>query len=347
MLKALVKAPLLFLAARFGQHRRATAGEKRLWILMYHRVLPSTDPRFALEEPGMLVTPESLAMQLDIAKSLFTVVDLGEWIDKYNKGEPLPDKACAITFDDGWVDNLEYALPILEKAKTPATIFVVPEMIGTTKKFWPNRLAELILQTGEAWQTAEPFQWLHQHLASRGMNIAKADSSPETIALIIDHCKSLSDKVLDANISESEKMLKGNTTATTGETPANTSGMINDKQLQQLAEHPLIAIGSHTCNHFRLNETLESETVEREICESKQQLENRLNLPVPLFCYPNGDYTKQARDLVAREYRAAVTTQRGINTAGADLHELKRVAVNEGGSNSRNKFEALLSGWFN
>jgi peptidoglycan/xylan/chitin deacetylase (PgdA/CDA1 family) len=122
--------------------------------------------------------------------------------------------------------------------------------------------------------------------------------------------------------------------------------MINEAEFKHLIEHPLIAIGSHSCNHFRLNSSLEPEIVEREICDSRVQLENSTKQDVPLFCYPNGDYTRFAKEKVAATYQAAVTTQRGINTASSPLHELKRVAVNEGGSDTQNKFEALLSGWF-
>jgi hypothetical protein len=185
MLKALLKAPAYFAAARFGLHRQHSRGEKRLWILMYHRILPASDPRFASEEPGMIVTPETFEMQLSVVNSLFTVVDLADWVAKKQRGGALPDKACAITFDDGWADNVEYALPLLEKTNTPATIFVVPEMIGTQRKFWPNRLGELIAQAGSDWQYTPAFSWINQCLSNAGIHGALANTA-EDIAVIID-----------------------------------------------------------------------------------------------------------------------------------------------------------------
>ncbi len=81
----------------------------------------------------MIVTPDSFRQQLRIIKQLFTVMPLSEWSRRQAEGKPLPQRACAITFDDGWRDNFEYALPILQQEQTPATVFAVAGMIGTTR----------------------------------------------------------------------------------------------------------------------------------------------------------------------------------------------------------------------
>ena len=144
-LKNVAKIPIESLACRFGHHRRNST-ESRLWVMMYHRILPKHDARYSQEEPGMITEPDSFQMHLQTLKKEFTIISLSEWLDRKKQKLPLPKKACAITFDDGWLDNYEYALPILEQEQVPATLFAVSHMIGTCDQFWPNRIANLLQQ---------------------------------------------------------------------------------------------------------------------------------------------------------------------------------------------------------
>ena len=56
----------------------------------------------------------------------------------------LPKLACAVTFDDGWHDNYEFALPVLVQHNAPATIFLVSSYAGTAQRSRPNRLMGLL-----------------------------------------------------------------------------------------------------------------------------------------------------------------------------------------------------------
>src|SRR5690606_27226305 len=108
-------------------------------------ILPPTDERFHQEEPGMMVTPKSFDMHLGELKRHFQMVSLGDWVRAREAGEQLPPRACAVTFDDGWRDNYEYAFPLLKKHQVPATLFAVAEKIGTDFQFWPSIIAVLLL----------------------------------------------------------------------------------------------------------------------------------------------------------------------------------------------------------
>jgi peptidoglycan/xylan/chitin deacetylase (PgdA/CDA1 family) len=333
-LRAAAKLPLLTAGWLLGPQRWGGGTTPQLWILMYHRVLPAADPRFGAEEPGMVVTPETLDLHLQIAKQRFTLISLEEWITRRDAGHALPRRACAITFDDGWLDNYEYALPVLERHQVPATIFVVAEMLGSQRRFWPNRLTALLAQA-DVPEVRSALSWLTPLLTSP----VTCRPDRERLATIVGTCKQQSDDWLNARLDEAEQRI--GEVRHRGEKPS----LMNWEQLTRMQASGLVSVGSHTCNHYRLLPQLHSETLQREIISSKTIIEERLGKPATLFCFPNGDADHRARALVAQHYRAAVTTQRGINSATSDAHQLKRIALHEDGSHTAMRFEARLSAW--
>lgn len=327
--KKVLKPVLMSVAARFGPHRRASA-EPRLWVLMYHRVLPLTDERFAQEEPGMLVTPQSFDMHLTELKRHFEVVSLGDWVRRREAGEKLPDRACAVTFDDGWLDNYEYALPILKKHRIPATLFAVAEKIGTDFQFWPNIIAVLLLSG------AGPRLFDHPVLNPAGT------TSTEPSADDISHCVKQLKVRTEAEIFQALEELDWRSLCDRALPPA----LMDWNQLRDMQASGLVEIGSHTCTHQRLTGALPEDELAWELAESKKILQEKLGRSVELFCFPNGDYNQSALDLVQTHYQAAVTTRRGINNAGSlKLHELVRIGIHEDIANTPRRFNARLSGW--
>lgn len=329
VLKSSLKAMVTSLASRFGPHRR-TAGEPQLWVLMYHRILPETDERYHQEEPGMRVTPESFSMHLQQLKRHFDLVSLRDWVEAKEEGRTLPDKACAITFDDGWRDNYEYAFPLLKQYQVPATLFAVVDKIGTDFQFWPNIVAALLLH-GAGPRLAESTV-----LEPAGSTNARPDANE--IAACIKRLKSRTDAEIFAALESLDwrSLLPG----------PMPPALMDWNQLGEMQQSGLVNIGSHTCTHRRLTRALGSDVLAREIVLSRSELEARTGRPAELFCFPNGDYNSEALALVHSTYKAAVTTRKGINRARtASLHELTRIGIHNDVSNTPTKFNARLSGW--
>jgi hypothetical protein len=111
-----------------------------LLVLTYHRVLPEGHPDRESEQPGMLVSPELLAMHFEVLKEHFRRCT---WTTGCGRpaGEPPPGRSVAVTFDDGWRDNYDHAFPVIKAAGMPVTLFLVTDMVGSRYRFWPNRLA--------------------------------------------------------------------------------------------------------------------------------------------------------------------------------------------------------------
>jgi peptidoglycan/xylan/chitin deacetylase (PgdA/CDA1 family) len=331
MFKPLLKSIAQYAAYSAGP-QRWYKGSPRLWVLMYHRILPLEDARFKEEEPGMCVTPQVFAMHLQQLRRYFTPMFLSEWVSKARAGAALPARACAVTFDDGWRDNFEFALPLLKQARVPATLFAVAEKIGTDFQFWPNIVARLLLQNALPRLTQHPiFQALLTAVPALRVNTDR-----EGLAAAIRFLKRYTDEELFGALH----LLQWQTLVA-----PMPPALMNWDELKQMQNSGWVEIGSHTCTHRRLTCALDETQLGYEIQHSKHLLNERLEHPVSLFCFPNGDYSPDALRLVKDNYDAAVTTNRGVVQLGQNLHELTRIGLHNDISSTPVAFGARLSAW--
>jgi peptidoglycan/xylan/chitin deacetylase (PgdA/CDA1 family) len=276
----------------------------------------------------MIVEPETFQMHLQILKNEFTLISLNEWVQRKINNQSLPTKACAITFDDGWLDNYEYAYPILKKEQVPATLFAVSELIGTNQTFWPNRI-QTLLQCPQ--EQLKQISWLSELISNNDIN-------KELTASVIYSLKHRSDIELIELISLAEEKLDIK--------PSEKPVLMNLQQLQDLSNSGLVEIGSHTCQHVRLIQGLSPGIYEKEVVNSKKQLEEMIDKPVNLFCYPNGDYCDAAVQEVSKHYDAAVITQKGITQSNnSNIHTLPRFGVHQDTSRTKRQLLAKVANW--
>jgi peptidoglycan/xylan/chitin deacetylase (PgdA/CDA1 family) len=306
---------------------------------MYHRILPQDDKRSQAEEPGMTVRPETFRQHINILKHYFSIVKLADWIQLKSEGKELPSKSCAITFDDGWVDNFEFAFPILKETNVPATIFVVSDMVGKNEVFWPERLIRLINQISshfpQYWSHPE-LKWLQQD--SSNYRFSERLPTREELSALITCVKSYSDQEINDRLTHIETVLKT-------DTGTHFPSLLNWNQVTEMVSSGLVEIGSHTCHHVRLNEQTPVELIKSEVIDSKAEIEKNIAQTTKSFCFPNGDYCPLSLDLVRQNYLGAVTTQSGWNTADADIHKLQRIGIHQDIAHDRISFLARISGW--
>lgn len=286
--------------------RLAPAGSKaRLSILIFHRVLAAPDPLFPSEP-----TVESFDAQMGLLKSLFNVLPLPEAVERLQAGT-LPARAAAITFDDGYADNLTHALPVLQKHGLHATFFIATSYLNGGRMF-NDTVIESIRQC----------QLDRLDLSDLGIGTHELGSHAakiQAIGKILPHVKYFA---LDAR---EDTVAQIAARAGVGSLPNDL--MMTTHQLQALHAAGM-EIGGHTHRHPILAK-LDDAGAQAEIAAGKAWLESTLGDRIRLFAYPNGkpgaDYLpEQAKIVRGLGFDAAVSTQRGVSTGQSDVFQLPR-----------------------
>ena len=276
-------------------------------------------------------------MHVRLLKSHFDIVTVEEWVRCAAIHEPLPARACALTFDDGWRDNFEHAFPVLRSERVPATMYVVTDLVGSEYEFWPNRIARLLAGRNgsgcKSWPT-----WLANE-------VSEVTNSPEKyqplsiaeIDLVITRCKS---RYTDDSMLS---MLGRIETNEASSSDTDNRNLLSWDEIRTLADSGIFQFGSHTRHHTRLDSRVASHVLQDEICESRRILESHLGKRATSFCYPNGDFCSPALELVRTSYSAAVTTRNGVNSQNTDRHLLKRVGIHEAAASTKPAFLSWLA----
>jgi len=276
----------------------------RLSVLIFHRVLPASDPLFPDEMHARRF--DGLCGWL---AAWFNVLPLDAAVAGLKAGT-LPARAACITFDDGYADNCHVALPILQRHGLNATFFIATGFLDGGC-MWNDRIIESL----------RACQLPVLDLSCLGMGRHALDGVEDrrtAIAALIDQIKYRPGEqrvVVTEQIAQLARV-----------TPPRDL-MMASHQVKALHQAGM-QIGAHTVSHPILAR-LPDEQVRHEIQASKDFLEQLLAERVSLFAYPNGkpgdDYTPHSVDLVRRlDFDAAVSTRWGASGVGDDLFQIRR-----------------------
>src|SRR5258707_15207821 len=114
-------------------------------LLMFHRVVPRAEVVSTYVQPGMYVTPETFERHLQFLTAHFDLLTFRELLARWDAGGwNETARYCVVTFDDGWIDNYQYAYPLLRRYGVPATIFLPTGLTGSRDWLWSDRLRQLL-----------------------------------------------------------------------------------------------------------------------------------------------------------------------------------------------------------
>ena len=258
-------------------------------ILMYHGTPPAD--------------AAALERQLRIVGLAFPVVPLEDIASGRNKNGRA---RVALTFDDGLRNNVTVAYPILRKLRLTATFFVCPGLIERGTWLWNHEARERLKSLSDP-ALAE---------------LASAVGGPAEVEAFVEWMKTL-------RLAARQRVEEAIRAATPRFSPSREQREQFDlagwKDLETM-DPRVVTIGSHTMSHPILT-SLTAEETEAETRESRVALEERLQRPVTMFCYPNGDLNDGVVDSARRYYCSAVTVDPGTVNRNADPHLLPRYAA--------------------
>jgi peptidoglycan/xylan/chitin deacetylase (PgdA/CDA1 family) len=283
-------------------------------VLLYHRVAGDSDDPWKLA-----VSPERFEAHMELLRDEFHPLPLSELVAAARRRQ-IPPGAVAVTFDDGYVDNLDAALPVLERTGVPATVFVATEYVASSRPFWWDELHSLILGGYElpdelvipvgaserriGLNTAEERELAHEELR----DILRA-GPPQRVERVLAQLRASAG--LDAAA------------------PTGTTRPLTREELARLARSELVEIGAHSRSHPAFSQ-VPLDALEQEVEGSRADLAEWLGEVPMIFSYPFGVHGPAARRVVRRAgFDAAVSTHPSPITWLRDPAEFGRMWVDD------------------
>jgi peptidoglycan/xylan/chitin deacetylase (PgdA/CDA1 family) len=301
-------------------------------ILLYHRVADlNSDPW------QLCVSPGNFEQQMQLLREKYSPVPLHK-LTSILSAKHSPLSPVAVTFDDGYADNLYQALPTLEQFEIPTTFFLTTGWLSRQREFWWDELDRLLLQPGHLPETlrltadGKSDRWClgetANYTAENAENYRRWCNweQPPTVrhdiyyavwkrlyALPPQNRQSVLDEILEWAGSEAV------------ERPSHRR--LSREEVNALSRSSIVEIGAHTVNHPVLT-TLSPAAQKREIELSKTALEELINHPVTSFAYPHGDYCEETIGLLRQAgFLWACTTRPGRVWQRHDCFQLPRLYI--------------------
>jgi peptidoglycan/xylan/chitin deacetylase (PgdA/CDA1 family) len=297
MMKARLRDAIGCFAAKSGAIARQESKIRgHLTILCYHRILPEP-ARSSYHDPDLVVTPEIFRQQCRSLAQHYHVLPLSDALASLN-GHTIPKRPlAAITFDDGYRDNIVIAAPILRENSLRATFFIVAGLVDTDRVPWYDLAGQAWLtlypQTGRATVKAE---------LERAKRLMPAQRQIWLTELV--------ERACPHKISDLDRIMTS-----------------DDLRVLISEGHE---IGSHTMTHPLLPQC-EDRALIHEVEQSRRDLSEITGRSVPGICYPNGDCDARVRQATeGAGYDYATSVRQGTNDASEfDRFGLKRWFINQ------------------
>lgn len=284
-------------------------------ILAYHSVRDNPEIDSDWLGPGITHATSVFARQMELVARRFHPVTLDD-ILLFVKGEKeLPRRAVAITFDDGYLDNLELAAPVLQRFGISAAFYVTVGLIGREDAPWFARIRHAFMTTPRrTWTSAAQ---------NRSWDISTASARDVALRAAYDSCAALAGPAQYQAVRDLEQAL-------------DVDGSLPQRRLMMSASEIMLLrrtghiVGCHTLTHPNVAHLNDYHVMQSEVAGSKHKLEQHLQQPVQHFSYPhpalhpqwNGDTVAATR---MAGYLTAVTTTKGPIGIGSDPLLLTRI----------------------
>jgi peptidoglycan/xylan/chitin deacetylase (PgdA/CDA1 family) len=308
-------------------------GRRSFTVLAYHRVVRLHEPGGAPYDLDLVsATPESFEWQMRFLREHMNPVSLAEVIACAEGTGALPERAVAVTFDDGFSDTYEHAFPILRRHSIPATVFVTTGYVDSGEPFWFEIAAVLMMRAAP--RTI--------HLPDHSGALPTGDSESERRASL----RALQQSLKDLPDSRRRELISDwliSHAALIDSAPAAIARPMSWGQVKEMSAAG-IEFGAHSVTHPNLAK-LGDEELDWELRHSRRTLQEQLDTDIVTLAYPIGTRSAYDDRVIARAgaagYRLGVSYLFGANWQRAlKPFELRRQSV--GLETSQLYFQALV-----
>jgi peptidoglycan/xylan/chitin deacetylase (PgdA/CDA1 family) len=284
-----------------------------LAILRYHAICGSEG--YAYADPAICITPDNFARHVEYLTQAYSVVRLDEAVARLAAGDALPPNAVAITFDDGYADNLAAARTLARFGAT-ATFYITAGCMAGGDPFWPAELRYLV--------AAIPGDRLVLDAAPVHLDLPLRSPADQYAAV-----KRLTRTFKTHPIAVREALRQQLRDLSGARMPAVMLTWDGVREMHRLG----MTIGSHTMTHPNLP-SAGLDVSRGELAAARSRLEHEIDAAVTMFSYPNGGadvYVTPELQQVVRDtgYLAATTSRNGFADRDSDVYALERVEVQE------------------
>jgi len=294
----------------------------KVTVLMLHGVMAQNESVKWTPLRQQLL-PSELERVLGILSKYYHFITIDQCVDLLEGKSVSINNALLITFDDGYRNTLDYALPICERFNIKPIFFITTGHINSGLPFWFDRLDYALQQNIE--EKSIIFNYLGvQYVFDNSSRQALIDSYKR----FRDQCKNTFNN--DVDMSQLFTALSEMLESRSGKALADIcreddwSAIASWQEIDNAFKQKRIDIGSHTVDHWRIDSLSENEILEQ-LVNSKEEIEANLSTKCHYFCYPNGDYNQLSINLLKQtHYRAAFTTDVGLCKSKDELMTLKR-----------------------
>lgn len=306
--------------------RMQAPAEKRLLIVMYHEF---REPHYSPTRNGAyqpLFTARHFETHLRAITSHYRVLTIGKAVEEMRAPGGLKENTVAISIDDGCASIYKVAYPLLKKYNVPATVFLMTGWIGNDKPLWWHHVRNMLRQTAFHGVTGSGLQDA-LGLAETPFNGSVKPDGQLRVALadrIERHLRCLPDNDRRNKLACMQKLLFPRESYVPIAQPALTWDQIREMTNDGLE------FEAHTSTHINLRHT-DSQTIEREIAASKNEIEERLGNAVKGFAYPYGAdlcaYARMESMLQSHGFDYACNAVPGYNSPSTNYYSLHRVSL--------------------
>ena len=307
----------------------------RLTVLLYHRV--NRPEEIGELDPNLVdATPEEFDAQMSILARYFSPVTIDQIVEARHGGA-LPRNAAIVTFDDGYRDNYQHAVPILKRHGLTAVFFVSTDYLTERRLFWWEIIRLVVRRSNRSEITLDypfPCAFPISHEAEKTAAINKVIRIVKS-SFAMDLPRFMEELYRGAGVAWSREEDRDE-----AERSILTWDDVRDMRAAGMD------VQSHTRTH-RVLGTLPDEAFENELAGSKRELEARIGAPVRTIAYPVGKSIAtepRIRDALGKAgYEMGFTSSPGLvrMNGDEDYLDLKRIPIDRGISAA--KFRGALA----